>query len=388
VLTALTREFCVCDRWFSSMPGPTWPNRFFMHAASSAGLDDSPSALRDLTAVLDGYSFSGGTLYDRLKASGRSWYIVEGDAFPQAMAIHGMIEHALEGRFLTHDELIERLQLGDLDASYVFIEPAYGHILGDGSNFKCGNSQHPLDDVTRGEALLKRVYEALRNSSLWDTSVLLITYDEHGGFYDHVAPPAAPAPGDSWLDPGNNTHGFTFEQLGVRVATLVVSPWVDRGVIDHRVHDHAAISATVDQLFGTGRMTLRDRSDEGLAGLFTRASPRNDAPAVLPSPADSGLHDCEDSLLHRIAGDLLSLPAELFARPVETALNGFVHVAAMRDMHLAAVSRGKKADAARSADSDRLASSLQRAFTSKYEAAHYLRDVALRYQAFREGGSG
>src|SRR5262249_34213238 len=89
VLTTLAAELAVCVDWFASMPGPTWPNRLFAHAASSAGLDGSPSGLRSATALLDGYRFDNGTLYDRLDRAGRRWSIVEGDALPQALAIGG-----------------------------------------------------------------------------------------------------------------------------------------------------------------------------------------------------------------------------------------------------------------------------------------------------------
>src|SRR5205807_554446 len=111
-------------------------NRFFVHAASSAHLDDSPGALRSATAVVDGYRFANGTIFDHLGAAGRSWSIVEGDALPQSLALHGMIENALRGRFITLDEFLERLSRPGFTDSYVFLEPDYGHVLADGANFK------------------------------------------------------------------------------------------------------------------------------------------------------------------------------------------------------------------------------------------------------------
>jgi phospholipase C len=98
VLHSPAREFAVCDRWFSSMPGPTWPNRFFAHAASSAGLDEGPSAVRSTTAVFAGYRFANGTIFDRLSSAGRGWCVVEGGALPVSLAMHGMVEHSLAGR--------------------------------------------------------------------------------------------------------------------------------------------------------------------------------------------------------------------------------------------------------------------------------------------------
>jgi phospholipase C len=100
VLTALAQEFAVCDHWFSSMPGPTWPNRFFVHAASSAGLDHSPTPQTMADAILfRGYTFENGTIYNRLDKANLGWTIYKGDAFPQSLAISGMNIRALEGRF-------------------------------------------------------------------------------------------------------------------------------------------------------------------------------------------------------------------------------------------------------------------------------------------------
>src|SRR5262249_40261094 len=162
------REFAVCDRWFSAMPGPTWPNRMFVHAASSAGLYRSPSSAESAVALFDGYRFANGTVYDRLDQKGLPWSIVEGDALPQSLAINGMLEHAVAGRFMPVNDFLRKVEDPAFEDAYVFIEPSYGHVLADGRKFKCGNSMHPLDDVTAGERLLKKVYEAIRNSPHWD----------------------------------------------------------------------------------------------------------------------------------------------------------------------------------------------------------------------------
>jgi phospholipase C len=383
VLTALAREFAVCDHWFSSMPGPTWPNRFFLHAASSGGLDDSPSAARSATALLAGYEFERGTIYDRLDANHVEWRIVEGDALPQSLGIAGMIERAVAGRFLTLPELSRQLAEDRFPPLYVFIEPHYGHVLADGSNFKCGNSQHPLDDVTRGERLLKDVYEMLRRSPHWETSLLVVLYDEHGGFYDHVLPPRATPPGDA-VQPGTSRHGFRFDQLGVRVPALVVSPHTPRGLIDHTVYDHSSLLATVERLWGLPALTARDASAARFDHLFALPEPRDDAPIALPAPASSGAPDCEDTLLHRLAGELLELPSELSAElsgPLESTLVGFLQVAVARDLHLAAAVE-RDLSQAMERERDRLLSTYERIKT-KFDAVKYLHDVGSRYRAHR-----
>jgi phospholipase C len=110
-----------------------------------------------------------------------------------------------------------------------------------------GSSQHPKDDVTAGEALIKATYEAIRNSPIWPNSLLIITYDEHGCFYDSVAPGPAPAPADN-AGSNFNQHGFTFMQYGVRVPARIVSPLIPKGTVNHTIYDHASIPATLERL--------------------------------------------------------------------------------------------------------------------------------------------
>jgi phospholipase C len=386
VLHALANEFAVCDRWFSSLPGPTWPNRFFAHAASSAGLDDSPSPLRSATAVFAGYHFANGTIFDLLERNGHSWCVVEGGALPVSLAMEGMIGHAINGGLITFDEFCEQLRAGTFSKTYTFIEPHYGHILLDGSNFKCGNSQHPLDDVTRGERLVKAVYEAIRGSTYWDKSLLMILYDEHGGFYDHVPPPPAVAPADAWTDISNNSHGFAFDQLGVRTPAVIVSPYIERGVVDHTVYDHTSIIATLSRLFNLGNLTRRDAAAASLGHLLS-GQPRSDTPPALPEPADSKLRDCEGSLLHRLAGEVLNVPGELAGQPLEETLVGFLHIAMLRDVHLAAIEGTHLLTAIEMRTRD-LAELLDRvgsqdSMGSKLHAARYIRSVEKRYETWR-----
>jgi phospholipase C len=302
---------------------------------------------------------------------------VEGDALPQVLSLSGMVERVVGGHFSTFPDFVARVNDPDFKDAYVFLEPHYGHVLSDGRNFKCGNSQHPLDDVTRGEKLLKDVYETVRNSPHWMNSVLIVLYDEHGGFYDHVAPPSATPPGDMF-QPGNNRHGFNFDQLGVRVPALVVSPYTARGTIDHSVHDHTSVLATVEHLFGLQPLTQRDAGAPGLDHLFSLKTARQDAPTKLPSPAESGLPECGPDLGERLAGELETRPAHL-AGQVDSALVGFVHVAVARELHLVAAARrdvGKAIDSER----DRLLSAYDRIRT-KFDAIKFIREVQRKYEA-------
>jgi phospholipase C len=377
VINALAAQFAVCDHWFSSLPGPTWPNRCFVHAASSAGLDDSPTMARSATALLDGYKFVNGTIFDKLSAAGVPWSVAEGDALPQVLSLSGMLEHVLEGRFFSIKDFAARVNDPAFADAYVFIEPHYGHVLADGRNFKCGNSQHPLDDVTRGEKLLKEVYETIRNSPHWASSLLIVLYDEHGGFYDHVVPPPAPPPGDPF-SPDNNRHGFQFDQLGVRIPALVISPYTAGGTIDHTVHDHTSVLATVERLHGLDPLTARDAGAAGLDHLFALDSARQDAPTRLPDPAPSGIPDCGPDLDEQLLGVLERVPAEL-AGPVDSTLVGFLQVAMARELHLAAAAR-RDLGSAIEQEKDRLLSTYEQIHT-KFDAVKFLRDVQARYNA-------
>ncbi|HKX75927.1 MAG TPA: alkaline phosphatase family protein [Acidimicrobiia bacterium] len=325
VITTLAREFAVCDRWFSSMPGPTWPNRFFAAAASSAGLDDSPETLElVINTALDGYRFYNGTIYDLLDAKCLPWKVYHGDELPVSFALAGMTVNRIADRFDDMDDFATDVADEGYDAVFTFIEPHYGNILpGTPEDYTCGTSQHPLDDVTRGERLIKEVYESIRNSPHWERSVLIITWDEHGGFYDHVSPPAAVAPGDPPGDPDNNTHGFDFTQLGARVPAVVVSPLIERGMIDHTQYDHASIPATVERLFGLTSMTNRDAQASDVLHLLSRETPRDDAPPVLPDPAVSGWRCESDPQVEATGEELRGEPVrfEELDPPLRQAVN-------------------------------------------------------------------
>jgi phospholipase C len=279
VLHALAGEFVVCDNWHASMPGATWPNRFFVHAASSGGLDHSPtSAEIVLWESLNGFSFQHGTIFDAMKAKNVSRRLYAGDDFPMVSALKGIALEDIRPYYLFAQDLAQQ----SYPFSYTFIEPSYNVL----TDYKGSTSQHPLDDVTRGEMLIKATYEAIRNSPRWNNSLLIITWDEHGGFYDHAVPPPAVAPGDTQA--AHNKFGFNFEQYGPRVPAIVVSPLIPRNIVDHRLYDHASIPATLEAIFELNALTRRDAAANKLTSLISLSVPRTDAPATLPAPALSG----------------------------------------------------------------------------------------------------
>jgi phospholipase C len=290
VMYQLASTFTVCDHWYSSLPGPTWPNRFFVHGASSNGLDHSPSNWELFEwESFDGFGYPNGSIYDALKAAGVPYrlYIDSHNIFsddPGNGSEFGRIPQvaSLKGIFATEVHSVSNLSAdlqGDYPYQYTFIEPNYGNVRG---NYAGGSSQHPMDDVYGGEGLIKAVYQAIRNSPLWESSLLIVTYDEHGGYYDSVAPGAAAAPNDG-SSSKLNKYGFTFEQYGVRVPGLVISPWV-AAQVDHTVYDHSSVLATLEKLFGLQPLTDRDRAANDVTPLLL-SSARTDCPTVLNSPA-------------------------------------------------------------------------------------------------------
>jgi len=281
VLNALASEFVLCDNWHAPIPGPTWPNRLFVHAASSAGLDHSPSTLEILKwESIDGLSFPHGSIFDALRRKGISRRLYAGDDFPMVAALKGVGLGDIRPYSLFAGDLAQPAY----PYSYIFIEPSY-NVLKD---YRFSTSQHPLADVTRGEALIKSVYETLRRSAIWNDSLLIITWDEPGGFYDHAVPPKAVAPGDTAPGSAHNAFGFTFEQYGPRVPAVVISPRIPQNLIDHRVYDHSSIPATLEARFGINPLTRRDAAANHLLSLVSLASPR-ETPETLPNPANSAV---------------------------------------------------------------------------------------------------
>lgn len=278
VLNALANEFAVCDSWFSSMPGPTWPNRMFVHAASSGGLDHSPSVGEIVGWELGaGFRFPNGTIFDSLQRAGLTRRVYAGDEFPMVAALRSIAPDD----YGPYSGFQADLQSDSYNYNYTFIEPSFD-VLGD---YRNGTSQHPLGDVRKGEALIKSVYESIRNSQYWPSSLLIITWDEHGGFYDHVQPPGAVVPGDTQPGSEYNQFHFPFDQYGPRVPAVVISPRIPHNVIDHRHYDHASVPATLEQIFQLPTLTQRDAAANSVHVLASLQTPRNDTPSVLPSPA-------------------------------------------------------------------------------------------------------
>lgn len=289
-LDHLAREYAVCDEWFASGPLPTLPNRMFIHAASSGGLDNSLSGPDIFEHQLgDGYSFEHGTIFDRLGDAGIDWQVYGGDEFPVSWAFEGV----KAGNITDWDDFVGDLFDQDFSYQYVFIEPAYDAIPP--NHYEGGDSQHPYNNVIAGDTLIQKIYKILSSSPWWEESAFVILYDEGGGFYDHEPPPAAPPPGDDWYK-GRNKNGFDFTQLGPRIPAVVVSPWIPPGTIDHTTYDHTSLLKTVELRFGLDPLTDRDADAKPFSHLFRCQTPR-----IAHFPADEATVSESNSAMNREA---------------------------------------------------------------------------------------
>ncbi|MBS0652866.1 MAG: phosphoesterase, partial [Verrucomicrobia bacterium] len=207
IISQLARNYAVCDEWFASAPCQTWPNRFFLHTATAGGYENnSPTHFPYLMP----------TIFTRFNQLGKEngWKIYYHD-FPHASTLSDLWPHT--DQFHHFYRFKEDAVNGTLP-SYSFIEPRYF------SDLDFPNDQHPPHDVRFGEALIADVYNTLQASPNWKNTLLIITYDEHGGCYDHVPPPKACPP-----EPPHENQSFAFDRYGVRVPTIVVSPYIRAG---------------------------------------------------------------------------------------------------------------------------------------------------------------
>jgi phospholipase C len=290
VSSALARGFATFDRWFCEVPSQTFANRSFFHAATSSGF---------VVNVTPAESFpvhnTAETIFERLDQQGLSWRVYCDP--PSHISFTGLI-HAprlwkhFRTNFVSTDEFLQDCADGTLP-TYSFIEPnmLYGH-----------NDMHPAFDalfpdtemdppssLLGGEALLAKIYNAIRTatsvsgSNVWNT-LLLITFDEHGGTYDHVPPPMVPAP-ETGGAPGQ--LGFAFQRSGVRIPAIAISPWVPAQTVVSDHYRSTSVIATLRRRWQLGPpLTGRDAVAADLSPVFSLDTARDPDgwPAVTPRP--------------------------------------------------------------------------------------------------------
>lgn len=289
VLSALASGYAVCDHWFGSVPTETLPNRAFALAATSQGHMDDKTR-----------TFTAPSIFGLLGQHGVSWGIYGYDAEPLTKRTFTDIASASGGTIGKFADFRAAAAAGSLPA-FSFLEPAWS---------STGNSQHPNYDVAAGEQFIHDIYEALRGGADWPQTLLVITYDEHGGCYDHVPPPSGAVPPDN----AAGEFGFDFTRFGVRVPTVLVSPLIAAGTV-FRVPagsmplDHTSVLKTVQQRWGLPSLTSRDAAATGLADVLTLTAPRSDdvlAGVTVPQSGGPSPAATAPSHLQQVQADLIS----------------------------------------------------------------------------------
>lgn len=273
-ITELADNFVLCDHWFSEVPGPTHPNRLYMHAATSAGFVHNVFKR----------PFDLLTIYELLARHEKTWAVYDFDL--DEVKFFTRIADNVDNFRSFNPRFSQDVETGQLP-NYSFIMPRYNS-----THHAPSSDQHPPHDVRWGDQLVADVYDALRsNDAVWNKSALIVTYDEHGGFYDHVPPPETVSPdGIDSPRPDDNFHNqppppFKFNRLGVRVPCVIASPWVGKKVVAQDQFQHTSILRTVRERFGIKQaLTQRDAKAASLKAIFDQKQARTDTPRRLTRP--------------------------------------------------------------------------------------------------------
>jgi phospholipase C len=293
VTSSLAYYYGVCDHWFASIPTQTLCNRSYVHAGTSSGYVENHGG--------NGVYFFNHTptVFNLLEAEGVSWKVYHGSWLLTCLSLLTQ-EQLWHFKYTEHYAHMSRFKAdakkkGGLPA-YSFIEPIYMDSLVWGAE----NDMHPeawkihfdgLSNVEQGERLLYEIYTALRASPDWEKILFVVIFDEHGGCYDHVAPPAATPPDGVVIPPSQKGgSGFQFNRLGVRVPAIVVSAYTPAQTIVNNVYDHTTVLSTIVKRFGLPqhRLGARAAAAPDLGAALTLAQPRKDKPPI-PKPAASAL---------------------------------------------------------------------------------------------------
>ncbi|HEX4809834.1 MAG TPA: alkaline phosphatase family protein [Bryobacteraceae bacterium] len=289
VLSGLASGFAVCDYWFGSVPTETLPNRAFVNAGTSQGhMDDKTT------------KYTCPSIYGLLSKNNITWSIYGYDAPPLTRLDFTDTTNAVDSHFGQFTDFQTAAGNGTLPA-YTFLEPSWG---------ADGNSQHPNYNVALGEQLIHDVYYALRNGPAWNQTLLIITYDEHGGCYDHVAPPLGATPPDDSV----GEYGFDFTRFGPRVPTVLVSPLIPAGAV-FRVAagttplDHTSILKTIETRWNLPALTARDAAASDVGNVLTLTQLRTDDPlqnVIVPVATGQNLDENRPSHLQEVYAELVA----------------------------------------------------------------------------------
>jgi len=282
IITTLAKNFALFDRFFCSHPGPTYPNRQFVHSGTAHGATDDE-------VPRTGYPQK--TIFRQVEEAGLEWKMYYEDSMAWAIFMHDLRRQEAKPRIQDMDRFFEDATAGTLPA-YSFIEPRISTRRNSSRrSYGMANHQHPVASVREGERLMKDVYEAVRKGPKWNSTLLIITYDEHGGFFDHVPPPQEGVPNPDGMA---TKHGFNYTRLGIRVPTIAISPWIEKGTLVHEPPtsqkpfptsqwELSSIPSTVAKLLDLPGHPLTARTEWAATfeHLLSRSTPRTDCPESL-----------------------------------------------------------------------------------------------------------
>ncbi len=282
----IAASFTICDHWHASVPGPTWPNRLFVMSGTSLGRVKMPNGIMSLNL----HWYDQPTVFDRLNEKKKDWKVYFGDT-----PLSFLLVHQWEPENVVHHHHMTEFYkdaAGDPTKfpSFAFIEPAY---MNPGAN-----DAHPPHDIVEADLLVARVYNAIRaNDELWKSSLLVVLFDEHGGFYDSVYPKKTAVP------PDHHTEEYDFTQYGVRVPALLVSPYSANAFFSELL-DHTSLLKYLQDKWGLGELGARTASAASFASAL-QGEFRDDTPKVLeiahpgvtPPPKQGELTDHQAALV-------------------------------------------------------------------------------------------
>jgi phospholipase C len=262
---SLFDTFAIGDRYFSSLMGPTQPNRFYLYSGTSFGRIENG-------LPPTGNDFAQKTIFQLLDEAGVTWKIYSSQfaysAFFQYVRSNSM------GRLQKLDNYYADAAAGTLP-QVAFVDPAFGGEEGVESD------EHPPSNVQVGQKFVADVIDALFQSPNWPSSALFLEYDEHGGYYDHVPPPSAVPPDDIQPMLESGDPDAKFDQLGIRVPFAVISPFARKHFVSHTVYDHTSLLAFIETRFGLPSLTARDAAATAPLEMFDFVNPPFVTPPTL-----------------------------------------------------------------------------------------------------------
>jgi phospholipase C len=280
-------NFAIADHYFCSVPGPTWPNRFYLYAATSRGKTSNEFVMNNRNI-----------LFDELNQRKVNWTIY----YTSLPGLGVLVDRFFE--YYNAEDSLERVKMinqfyADAEAGTLpqvaIVDPGIGR-EGPGAD-----DEHPPAIMQIGQSFLARVTDAVAKSPNWKSTAIFITYDEHGGFYDHMPPPKACPPDEFQAELKPNDVPGGFDMYGPRVPLIVISPYAKKKFVGHRVYDHTSIVRFIEARFQMPALTNRDANAEAPWELFDFDNPPNEVAPTVPQVSGADAKKLEEC--HHIFGE-------------------------------------------------------------------------------------